>query len=106
MKTGDTVYVRYIDHIRHWPKGPLTVSIDSVEAKFITLTINGDVCHFTRTDLQHENQVHRPAYRLYRTTADYTLETELAALKNLMALTNFAHLPLKKQRAIKAILEA
>ena len=51
-------------------------------------------------------RTHRPAYRLYRTQAEYTLETEREALNNLMALTDFAQLPLATQRAIKAILEA
>ncbi len=106
MKTGDTVYVRYIGNIPHWPKGLLPACITSVGATFVALAINGEMCRFTKTDLRHENRGHRPAYRLYRTAAEYTLETEREALKNLMALTNFAQLSLEKQRAIKAIIEA
>ncbi len=106
MKIGDTVYVRYIGNIPHWPKGLLPVSITSVGDKFIALDINGELCRFTKTDLRHENRGHRPAYRLYRTAAEYTLETEREALRNLMTLTNFAVLSLEKQRAIRAILEA
>ena len=106
MKTGDTVYVRYIGNIRHWPKGPFTACITSVGARFITLTVNGEVCRFTKTDLRHANGGHGPAYRLYRTATEYALETERDELNNLMVLTNFTQLPLAKQRAIRAILEA
>ena len=106
MKTGDTVFVRYIGNIPHWPKGLSTACISSVGATFIALAINGEICRFNKTDLRHENRGHRPAYRLYRTAAEYALETERDELKNLMALTNFGALPLEKQRAIKAILEA
>ena len=106
MKIGDTIYVRYIGNIPHWPKGLLTATITSVGATFIALAINGELCRFNKTDLRHENRGHRPAYRLYRTVADYLLETEREDLKNLMVLTNFATLPLEKQRAIKAILDS
>lgn len=100
------MYVRYIGNIPHWPKGLLPASITSVGEKFIALALNGELCRFTKTDLRHENRGHRPAYRLYRTAAEYTLETEREDLKNLMALTDFTRLPLEKQRAIRAILEA
>ncbi|XAZ81966.1 hypothetical protein A6C57_27600 (plasmid) [Fibrella sp. ES10-3-2-2] len=106
MKTGDTVYVRYIGNIPHWPQGLFAVSITSVGKTFIDVAVHGQLCRFNKTDLRHENRGHRPAYRLYPTAAAYTLETEREDLKKLMTSTDFVHLPLAKQRAIRAILQA
>jgi len=106
MNTGDTVYVRYIGNIPHWSKELLPVCITSVGKTFIDIAIHGQLCRFNKTDLRHENRGHRPAYRLYPTAAAYALETELDDLKKLMTSTDFAHLPVVKQRAIRAILQA
>jgi len=100
MNTGDTVYVRYIGNISHWSKKLLPVCITSVGKTFIDVAIHGQLCRFNKTNLRHENRGNRPAYRLYRTAAEYMLEAEREDLKNLMALTDFACLPLEKQRAI------
>ncbi len=52
MKTGDTVYVRYIGNIPHWPEGLLPVPITSVGGNYIALAINGGQCRFSTANVQ------------------------------------------------------
>lgn len=104
MKQGDTVFVRYIGNIQHWKKELSTALIASIGPNYITVNLNGDVCRFTKGDLRHESK--KQAYRLYLTVEAYRQEIEVDALRRLMAQTVFVDLPVEKQRAIKAIIEA
>ena len=106
MHPGTPVYLRYIGNIRHYNRELFTAPVSWVGATAFIVAINGHTARFDRATLRHDNRGHRPSYQLFLSIADYEQQVEVEELRRLMSRTDFTRLPVDKQRAIRAILEA